>query len=271
MKPSAPEYSKDCQEALMDALLTEHARLGSRDDESLLAAIQARTTGRAVIAVDFAAPRRQQLPRPRTSMREWLQIAAIVVLSLSVLGLFLTLRQVERQSGNTHQLISVAPGQEERSLRVIIQDEPDTVARPDTNVVTAEEIRRAVLAEFSVEAEHQSQLAPGLLVYEGGVVLRHPDFVLRADRLELSSSGAQADAPFGAFVASGKSLEIEKRNASSGSLDVARAERATYEAKGGRLILSGGATLSAGKSFVQPYSPAGEIVLRPNGYEVIER
>lgn len=270
MKPSAPEYSQNSEDALMDALLAEHARLGGRDDESLLDAIHARTAGRAVIAVDFAAPRRQ-LPRPRTSMREWLQIAAIVVLSLSVLGLFLTLRQVERHSGNTHQLMSVAADQEERSLRVIIQDEPDPATKASPNAVTAGDIRRAVLAEFSVEAEHQSQLAPGLLVYEGGVVLRHPDFVLRADRLELSATGGQADAPFGAFVASGKSLEIEKRNAGSGALDVARAERATYEAKGGRLILSGGATLSAGKSFVQPYSPAGEIVLRPDGYEVIER
>jgi hypothetical protein len=257
------------QDRLTDALLREHARLGSLDDEGLLATIRARTVARPSSVTDFPAPSQ----RPRTTTREWMQIAAIVALSLTVLGLFLSQRRVaqETRAGKMHQLVSHPKADVTATVRV----EPDTadspsLAKTHPGVVSPPDVRALTLAEFSVSAESTFQLAPGRLIYEGDVVLHHPDFTLKADRLELTSTDGADNAPVETFVARGEGIEIEKRSA-NGSIEIARASQATYDSDGGRLILAGGATLSAGNSFVQPLTTAGVIILRADGYEVIER
>lgn len=268
-----PADAPDASDLLTDALLREHARLGNLDDEGLLASIRARTVARPVVAVGVPAPRLL----PRTSRREWLQVAAIVALSLTVLALFLSQRSVDRLSASravsSHRLVNLSPAPVTARVQA---DQPEaaapgaSLAETHPGFVADPEIRSLRLDAFSVSAQSQSHLASGWLVYEGEVVLRHPDFTLTADRLELASRGAGADAPVNAFVARGPGVRIEKRSA-AGTIEVARADRATYDPEGGRLILAGGPTLSAGNSFVQPLTAGGVIVLRADGYEVIER
>lgn len=266
MTPSDPDTGpkSPAPDDLVDALLREHARLGNLDDEGLLASIRARTVARPLATVEFAAPRL----RPRaTSRRDWLQIAAIVALSLTVLGLFLSQRAVAPQSraSQTHRLVSLAP---ETVTATVQTDLPAPAGQIAPLPASATDLPLS-LAVVSVSAQSQSHPAPGRLLYEGDVVLHHPDFILTADRIELTAAGDEADAPVNAFVAHGEGIRVEKRT-TAGLLEVAHATQATYDPAGGRLILAGGPTLTAGNSFVQPRSADGIIVLRANGFEVIE-
>lgn len=258
-----PEDHLSAPDALTDALLREHVRLGNLDDEGLLAAVRARTVARPLVLAEVPSFRpASQRPKRRATLREWVQVAAIVALSLTVLGLFLSQQKVKRVTGKTHQLMVVSVP-DKPSLRVVIQDQNAEPEPPKAGLITAADIRAAVLAEFSVSAESESEIAPGLVVYEGGVVLRHSDFVLKADRLELNAAGAESDSPVRSFTASGGDVSIEKRT-TDGVVEVARADRATYEARGGRLVLTGGASLSTSQHrSLQPYTVGGEIELQP--------
>lgn len=271
MNPNLPESDRPCpaDEALADALLREHSRLGSLDDEVLLANIRLRTVAKPVAAGE---PRASSRVRSRTSAREWVQIAAIVALSLTVLGLFFSQRRIEKAWRTEQAQHSMAPVDPEITATVqsdVRSKSGPTLAQSHPGVVSKPDIRTLTLADLSVEAQSISHLAPGLLVYEGDVVFRHPDFVIKADRIDLTSSGPNRDDPVKSFVARGEGVEIEKRSA-NGAVEIARAAEATYDADAGRLILAGGPTLSAGNSFVQPITSDGVIVLRPDGYEVIE-
>ncbi len=293
IQPPRPDGG-DPRDALVDALLREHARLGRADDEGLLAAVRARTVARPVPTrvVDLPALAPTPLPKPRVPAREWLQIAAVVTLSLTLLGLFLSTREVPRAERNaqTFQLVSrpltavAVPSDETRSGLI----SPAPTATPRLGEVSlpgldgriagagsvafpagSDPVNSVLLAEFSVSAETLLQPSPGRLVYEGGVILRHPDFTLKADRLELASE--PGDSKVGAFVAEGGDLKIEKRSP-NGGVEIARATSATWDPDGGRIILAGGPpTLSAGNSYVRPASSDGIIVLRSDGFQVIER
>lgn len=123
MNPTEPEH--DSRDALTDALLREHARLGNLDDEGLLAAIRGRTVARTALPVEFSAPRL----RPRTTTREWLQIAAIVALSLALIGVLFT-NQVGSNAARTeqtHQLVTLPPAPV--TVKVDTESESD-VPRP---------------------------------------------------------------------------------------------------------------------------------------------
>ncbi len=288
----------DAEQALTDALLREHARLGSADDESLLAAVRARTVDRPVATrvVDLPA---STLPRSRrrTSAREWMQLAAAVILAFGLVGLFLSRHSVNREtrSEQTFQLVSRpltaiavpsdSTGPNSRKPEPAAADLGASITLPDlagslpgsgdlvfgSNQTTTDPASEDLLARFSVSAEKILQVSPDRLVYEGGVILRHPEFTLRADRLELSRLGAEEESRVEAFVAEGSDLKVEKR-ASDGGVEIARATSATWDASQGGLVLAGGPpTLSAGASFVRPASTDGVIVLRTDGYQVIER
>ena len=108
------------------------------------------------------------------------------------------------------------------------------------------------------------------LVYEGDVVVKHPDFTLKADRLELASASVRGkERLVGGFVASGDEIEID-RYSIAGALEYAKAQQVTYTPRGGALILEGTPSLSSGSSFVVPENVDGVIVLRQDGFQVIE-
>lgn len=294
------ESPQDARQALTDALLREHARLGTADDESLLAAVRARTVERpaATRIVDLPVSRHEA--HRRTSAREWMQMAAAVTIAFALVGLFLS-RQSVNHSGRSEQTFQLISQQETLPRLTAVAVASDSAASPGREPVPAEPelggftfpnlvgvdsvdsetifapsesadpASQELLAEFSVSAERILQVSPDRLVYEGGVILRHPDFTLEADRLELSRLDDESGSRIDAFVAEGAAVTVEKKSA-DGVTEVARASTATWDARRGGLVLAGGPpTLNAGASFVRPVTSAGVIVLHPDGYQVIER
>ena len=299
------ESPQDARQALTDALLREHARLGTADDESLLAAVRSRTVERpaATRIVDLPVmPVARHEAHRRTSAREWMQMAAAVTIAFALVGLFLS-RQSVNHTGRSEQTFQLISQQESlpRLTAVAIASASDSATGPGREPVPAEPelggftfpnlvgvdsidsetifapsesadpASEELLAEFSVSAERILQVSPDRLVYEGGVILRHPDFTLEADRLELSRLDDEIGSRIDAFVAEGAAVTVEKKSA-DGVTEVARASTATWDARRGGLVLAGGPpTLNAGASFVRPATSAGVIVLHPDGYQVIER
>lgn len=297
--PSDDAIKSDPRQRLTDALLREYARLGGGADEPLLAAIRARTVDRPlatrVIELPFSP-----LPaaRRRASAREWMQMAAAVVASLLLVGLFLSRQPVEQpqRSEQTFQLVShpvtaVAEPSDFFSPRTkspppaspptlgTLTQPPLHEAFPDSGALvfvapghtTTDPASAELLAEFSVSAEKIIRLAPDRLVYEGGVILRHPDFTLQADRVELAGLSSDHQARVDGFFAEGVELKVEKSNA-QGHVEIAHATSATWDADQGGLVLAGGPpSLSSGAGFVRPVSVDGLIVLRADGFQVIER
>lgn len=190
-QPPRPDRG-DPRDALVDALLREHARLGRTDDESLLAAVHARTVARPaptrVVELPALAPAPR--PKPRVPVREWLQIAAVVALSVTLLGLFLSNREVPRaeRHAQTFQLVSrpltavAVPSDVTRSGLISPAPTPprpgdvslpglglDRGLAPSGDVAfpeAADPVNTVLLAEFSVSAETLLQPSPGRLVYE---------------------------------------------------------------------------------------------------------
>ena len=291
------------REALIDALLVEDARVGRGNDEAMLAAIRSRTVDQPVATrvVELVPHDSQPRPRQRVAPREWLKIAAVVTVSLSVLGLVLfqspTGIDLSPRTEQTFQLVSHPPhavavslsgGNPEVAMRfpqaTRVQAGPGEISIPSLapldsgseglsgsfpGTAPRDPISDVLLAEFSISAEKLYELPSERLVYEGKVILRHPEFTLEADRLELSAP--EDGERVGTFVAEGEELRIEKRLPTGGT-EIARGTFATWDADEGGIILAGGPpTLSAGNSFVSPQSSDGVIILRADGYQVIER
>ena len=298
------ESSGDPRDALIDALLVEHARLGQGDDEAMLKAIRLRTVDQPAPSrvVELVAHDGQAPARRRVSRGEWLKIAAVVAVSLSVLGILLSQSQVGGKSSSdptrneqTFQLVSrphvtvAFPDPTPRTGELLSTARPvgeislpalpgagtpeEIVLRAEfSNIATtvSDPVSDELLAEFSISAEKLYALPSDRLVYEGKVVLRHPEFTLEADRLELEAS--DENTRVGTFLAEGANVTIEK-SLPTGETEVAHGTSARWDAtNGGSLILAGGPpTLSAGDSFVRPQSSDGYIILRADGYQVIER
>ena len=300
MKDADQQAPNDAQNALIDSLLREHARLGRADDVGLLATIRARTTEKPSTTGGFDRSRRH------VGAAEWLKVAAVVMVALGLLWLVLPKGPIfERQRPEHSFTLLVTPVAEPVYDESPVRESPDfprpgreaPLDRPgvgsghfelvdldldrfglessenqysgytddfEINVLSA-----ALLSEFSISAEKIMKGAGAdRVVYEGNVILKHPDFELRADRIELAAASVKK--AVGAFVATGDQIEVSRR-ASSGAMQSARAQQVTYDARGGSLILEGGPpTLSAGASYVVPQSVSGMIVLRPDGFQVIE-
>ncbi len=289
---------KDPRQRLTDALLREHARLGVADDEPLLDAIRARTVERPLATRIVQLPGVQLPSRRRTSAREWMQMAAAVTATLLLVGLFLSRQRVEQPQRNeqTFQLVSrpitavavptdssgprtkTPPPATSPSL-VDLSLPPFADALPDSGdlafvvpaPIATDPASAELLAEFSVSAEKILRLAPDRLVYEGGVILRHPEFTLQADRVELAGLHPDHHTHVGGFVAEGAEVKVEKVT-TGGRVETALATSATWDLDQGGLVLAGGPpTLSSGAGFVRPVSAEGLIVLRSDGFQVIER
>lgn len=298
-----PPESFDPREALIDALIVEHARAGRGNDEAMLATIRSRTVDQPAPTrvVELVPHESQPLPRRQVDPREWLKIAAIVTVSLSILGMVLFQSPAGITSPDrteqTFQLVSlplesVAVSVDEGHLAAKarlpevarVSSTPGEISVPGLTPLASgggalsgsvpladsrDPVSDVLLAEFSISAEKLYELPSDRLVYEGRVILRHPEFTLEADRLELAAP--EDGERVGTFVAKGDDLRIEK-HLPAGGTEIARGTSATWDANGGSIILAGAPpTLSAGNSFVRPQSSDGFIILRADGYQVIER
>ena len=280
MKPDSHSNSAESSDPLTEALLSEHARLGTANDEGLLATVRART-------IEVPGPMEPvSVTKAHFGWADWAKVAAMVTIALG--GLWLVL-----QMGTDKPVVSGERPEHTLRLVVIPQAKPGvpSVAREDRGQVKVPDSRGAeqeagmsfenfeladlslsteLLSEFSVSAKKISETRDEkFLVYEGDVLLKHPDFTLKADRLELAADLRDGERLVGGFVASGDEIEIDRYSA-AGGMEVATAREVTYSPEGGALILRGGASLSSGNSFVRPENPEGAIVLLQDGYQVIE-
>lgn len=120
-----------------------------------------------------------------------------------------------------------------------------------------------------------------VMTFQGNVVITHPQFEIRCDKLEMilaegldlsgaeKSSSAGGESPFRKAIASGGRVEI-RRNSPEGKTQVAMARRAEYDAVTKDIILSGGPPyIQDGDRFVETNSADAQIIMRGNGkYEV---
>ncbi|MCP5541632.1 MAG: hypothetical protein H7A53_00075 [Akkermansiaceae bacterium] len=291
---NGPDHPQSQDESLLDALLREHARLGSCDDEGLIASVRALT-------VDKPEPLRRPLPaKARFGAADWMKAAAAVMISLGLLWLVLAKGPaLHREDGAAARVETVF------QLRVLPADTEDpglspshrssakrsavagAIAQgPEAPVITGvapgapdaafvngnpDSVTGELLAEFSVTADSIFRSPENdRLVYEGGVIVKHPDFVLKADRIEFEA-GTVGDDRIDTFVARGRAIEVN-RHAAGGALEIASARVVTYRAEGGLLTLSGGPpSLKIGPNLITPLTAEGEIVLRNDGFQVIDR
>ena len=304
---NSQDSSGESADALIDALLSEHARLGSHDDVGLLATVRART-------VDVPAPLAFPEPRARSLSRADLwKVAAAVAAVLALLGVVISHIETASPQTDTLQLVlrpvsfSIGIGPEfsggeaglpARTPRAILPD-PSSLSRIEFPVAVADSLEIAyagsqfgesptdryefdqfaslllpsteLLESISVAADRTThQEGDQTVVYEGEVRLTHPDFRLTADRLEFSKRGGGEQEHFGAFVATGDVVRVEKRTP-AGTVQVAEGLQVSYDADGGTLTLSGGPPrLQTGGGQVVPDSLGGAIVLRQDGFQVIE-
>jgi len=275
MKPNSLESS----DPLTEALLSEHARLGTASDEGLLATVRART-------IEVPGPMESvTVARAHFGWADWSKVAAMVTIALGALWLVLQMgadKPVSNGERSEHTLrlvvipqtapgIPSVTGENRGEVKVPKSAEPQDAGMSFENFNLADlSLSTELLSEFSVSAEKISEAQDDrLLVYEGDVLLKHPDFTLKADRLELAADVRDGERLVGGFVASGDEIEIDRFSA-AGGMEVAKAREVTYSPEGGALILRGGASLSSGANSVRPRSEAGAIVLFQDGYQVIE-
>jgi lipopolysaccharide export system protein LptA len=300
--------SQESPDALIDALLSEHARLGSHDDVGLLATVRART-------VDVPAPLPFPEPRAHSFSRadRW-KAAAMVAGVLAVIGFVVSRIETTGPETDTLQLVmrpvsfTIGFSDENASgndagLRVpptkAAFADPSSISPVDFPTSAAESLaltyNESPLGEAPADRYEFDQLASLMLpttellarvsvaadrmirnydsqtlVCEGHVQLAHLDFRLTADRLEFSKRAKGEEDQFGTFVATGNAVRVEKRTP-TGTLQVAEGLRVSYDADGGTLTLLGGPPrLQTGGSQVVPESLDGAIVLLQDGFQVIE-
>lgn len=114
----------------------------------------------------------------------------------------------------------------------------------------------------------------GVITFFGNVLVDHPDFDIKCDKLEIflsdgATSGESSGGSFKRVIASGGMVEI-RRVSPEGELQVALARRADYNGISKDIVLSGGPpSIQAGEKLVDTNSPDAQIIMRGNGkYEV---
>ncbi|MDF1850974.1 MAG: LptA/OstA family protein [Verrucomicrobiales bacterium] len=118
----------------------------------------------------------------------------------------------------------------------------------------------------------------GVLTFLGNVVVDHPDYDLKCEKLEIQltgsvgapSGGGSEDAAIKRAIATGGMVEI-KRVGEGGKVQVALARKADYDALKQEFILSGGPPyIQDGNNYVKTNSQDSRIVMRGNGtYEIL--
>jgi lipopolysaccharide export system protein LptA len=124
--------------------------------------------------------------------------------------------------------------------------------------------------------------AKGILLFRGNVLIAHPEFEIKCDKLEIhltkgvgidGSEAGSSDSPFKRAVASGGMVEIKRTTRDEkgkAKTQIAIARIAEYNAVTKDIILSGGPPyIQDGERFVKTNSEDARIIMRGNGlYEI---
>lgn len=263
---------------LAEALIREHARLGSRDDEELISRILVRTFGKSATAP--VNPSNVQ----KMTTREWVQMGTAVAAVIAVLLLALSMLQFRngRTSDTFHMTVefveepsdevelttvtnvsparkSARPFRNDYYPRIEIGDAVSsvTIEDQDFNLVTHFErsfkslpVKATRNESFTITSDKSTHLGNEIL-YEGEVIMKHRDFVLTAAILRLVASETDSSQT-PAFVA--EIAEIRHRASSS----VATAALVVFDTASGSLIASGVTNLRNAAGEAQAIDDANE-------------
>lgn len=292
---------------VMDALLSEHARLGSGEDTALVEAILLRTVNQPL-----------ELPQPIAKAsfgwQDWAKMAAAVTLFFGLTALVLHQIKGGERAETTFQL-TVTYATVDNQMA-----EPDTmpeenpapsnrigIVRDVTRVVAATDLKPIApimqvaeftlvettspaelngtftpsidvfeaatagrVESFAVSANH-SKRTDSALEYDGKVEVNHPEFHIQADRLvvQASSSSTESYASTGAFQAFGAIIE---RTLENGQVETAKADELVYKPNDQSLELTGAKMeLTAGSKTLHFDNENEKLILRPNGFQVVRK
>ncbi len=225
MEPETPEFESSA-DRLADSLLSEHARLGSGNDDELIGNILAKTVSKAAI-----------IPaRPEFGARNWMimgtSVAAVVAILLLALSNFSF--QDHRRSSDTFQFVVKMTGplpsdgieksspEAERGHVIAVPPNYGLEVSPDYRVsteVAAVKIKDGnflLVSQFDPSMSElpsdQTQVTSVTISadesvhkgnemnYSGGVVVTHNQFTLTADQLSV-----MLDKKTGSLIARGRS------------------------------------------------------------------
>ncbi|MEX2581326.1 MAG: LptA/OstA family protein [Verrucomicrobiales bacterium] len=119
-----------------------------------------------------------------------------------------------------------------------------------------------------------------VLTFSGNVLLNHPDFEIKCDKLEIhmdeGGGGMPSGTSGGGFkraIASGGMVEMKRITPGpDGKTQIAMARRADYKREEGLIVLSGGPPyIQDGDSFVETTAADAQIIMRLNSqkYEIV--
>ncbi len=205
--------------ALADALLHEHARLGTSDDEELISRILVRTVNKTNAApVSPAAAHRM-------AVREWMQlggaVAAVIALLLIALSMFnvrdgassdtfhMTVKFVEAAEGDIQVASVDLPKPDQKPARPFQgQVLPQVVNGETVSSVTIEDQDFNLITYFEQSFKSPPAKATRIdsitiiagrstrdgdeLIFEGNVIVTHHDFVLKTDSLRLVTASQKS-------------------------------------------------------------------------------
>ncbi len=273
-----PETASD---RWIDALLTEHARLGREgEDEELVFRILANT-------VHSGNQPSRVVARPRRSLWTGLGLGAAVAALVALLIMALSsipggrrsaedleprfvVRILEPASPTTLPVAPTIAGQpSEVPLLAPVATSPQipALARieffapatlPGSDLATAPSLRSE---DFRIRADRQQRVASGL-IYEGKVLIEHKDFRIEADRVKLRSTAAAA-------VATDAPLFAENVRVTQASTDyVAEAGQLQYDPVHASLLLTGLTRVSTARGELASFAPDERLVLSRNGFSL---
>jgi len=198
-------------EALSDALLREHARLGSGDDEELISRILVQTVNKATTAPVTPAA------APRMAVRDWIQLGGVVAAVIAVLLISLSMFNVRNgaSSDTFHMTVKFVEATKDIQVAAVDLPKPDQKsARPFQGQILPQVVNGETVSSVTIEDQdfnlithfEQSFKSPPAkatridsitiiagennrdgdeLVFEGNVIVTHHDFVLKAHSLRL--------------------------------------------------------------------------------------
>lgn len=285
-KPDNAFGPETAGERWVDALLTEHARLGrDGEDEELVYRILANT----VHANTLASPLPSRRPaEPRRWAGLGLTAAIAALLTLLLVALFSI--PSSRKSAQSEELRFVVrilePAAPEMvpspTLARIIPDRTTPVASlaepllvrgvpslariewlstarlPGTELATAPSLRSE---DLRIQSERQ-QRVDREVVYEGKVLVEHSDFRIEAERVKLRAPGAPAEDGEAPLLAEGV------RVVQSSTDCVAEAEELRYDPASASLLLTGISRVSTARGELAHFAPDERLVLSPTGFSI---
>lgn len=175
---------------------------------------------------------------------------------------------------------SVQPMADALPTEQILPDSPELTANdiPEPKPLTPKYNTRAA-GGFQGAGKNHAQITAretimdnnsGMLTFVGNVVLDHPEYELKCEKLEIelaqgAGGAANSNEQFKRAVASGGMVEI-RRMTPDGKTQIALGRRADYNAVSGDMVLSGGPPyIQDGDRYVKTSSPDAKIVMKGTG------